>query len=307
MKYPATRLSLFSLFNSLVLVLLCLYLRFGESSFSCSKYDSNMGANFDLSDLIRLPGQPSYTVDSGDLPCTTDKVEQNFTYNFNVCGAVVDGMPSTCLKMDGLMSAAAVQIDKRATTDASDDWCFLVGEYTESTTKLALINSQDPTEGLSLTYYGDYCNHPRNQRRFNILLQCADKLTAVPTRAYETSHCIYEVIMPSVYGCPLECPISSRRLCAGNGHCAYDDDKNGAKCFCNKGYTGADCATVVTSAGPSSLNYSPVLLGLIITIFVIIALLVGGILLMVRQVSAYKEDMSNYQVLKGGDDEHTTV
>ena len=61
------------------------------------------------------------------------------------------------------------------------------------------------------------------------------------------------------------------------------------------GYKGKDCSTKSSSSG-DDLNYSPALLGLIITLFVIIALLVGGIFLMIRQLAAYKEDMTNYPV-----------
>mmetsp|Transcript_411 Transcript_411/g.471 ORF Transcript_411/g.471 Transcript_411/m.471 type:complete len:119 (+) Transcript_411:134-490(+) len=111
--------------------------------------------------------------------------------------------------------------------------------------------------------------------------------------------------MPSVYGCPLECPVSNRRLCGGNGHCAYDPDKSAARCFCNKGYSGSDCVVASTSTvtETTTMNYSPALLGLIITLFVIILLLIGSLFYMVRQISAYKEDLANYQVLKGSSEE----
>ena len=73
------------------------------------------------------------------------------------------------------------------------------------------------------------------------------------------------------------------------------------------GFTGPDCASPEVHA-EAPLNYSPALLGLIITSFIIIALLVGGILLMFKQLSAYREDLSHYQVLKGGEDgDRTTV
>ena len=130
---------------------------------------------------------------------------------------------------------------------------------------------------------------------------CADKMTAVPTHALEFSHCSYTITMPSIYGCPLECPVSNRHLCGGQGHCAYDEDKGGARCFCNNGYTGSDCAT--TASSNSDKNYSPALLGLIITLFIIIVALIGSLLFMVKQMSAYKEDLANYQVLKGAPDE----
>jgi hypothetical protein len=119
--------------------------------------------------------------------------------------------------------------------DVTDDWCYLAGKYTDSSTTLDLLDHYDPTKGLVLTYFGDVCKSTGTQRQFRIEMSCSDKLAAVPTSALEVKTCIYAVTMPSVYGCPLECPVSNRRLCAGNGHCSYDDDTNSAHCFCNQG------------------------------------------------------------------------
>ncbi len=65
------------------------------------------------------------------------------------------------------------------------------------------------------------------------------------------------------------------------------------------GYTGADCSK---TASEESLNYSPALLGLIITLFIIVCALAAGLLFMVRQLAAYKEDMAHYEVLRGEDE-----
>jgi hypothetical protein len=104
--------------------------------------------------------------------------------------------------------------------------------------------------------------------------------------------------MPSIYGCPLECPVTNRHLCSGNGHCAYDWDRVGARCYCNHGWTGADCSD---SDGSQGLNYSPAILGLSATLFFIVVLLVAGIFLMIQQVKAYRDDMTHYQMLSDGD------
>lgn len=130
--------------------------------------------------------------------------------------------------------AGAVQIDKRGTENTNDDFCFLVGAYNEASTRLELLDQNDPTKGLRMGYSGAYCNNGI-QRQFNIELQCADRLSPVPTQALELSPCKYTITMPSVYGCPLECPVSNRALCGGQGHCSYDDDKAAARCFCNNG------------------------------------------------------------------------
>ena len=39
-------------------------------AYDCTRFDSNMGAHFDLRDLQRTTGQPSYRVEDGDIPCT---------------------------------------------------------------------------------------------------------------------------------------------------------------------------------------------------------------------------------------------
>ena len=207
--------------------------------------------------------------------------------------------------IDKIPQAGALQVNERSTPSESDDWCYLAGTYSESTTSVSLLDSQDPTKGMKITYTGDACGNG-NKRKFHIDLQCDNRLNAIPTHALELSPCEYTVTIPSVFGCPLECPISNRQLCGGNGHCGYDDDKRGAKCFCNHGYKGLDCMSSDATSAPK-LNYSPALLGLIITIFIIIMLLIGAIVVMIKQLSAYKDDISHYQALKGGDEEHAHV
>ncbi len=250
----------------------------------------------------RVPGQPDYNIEDGDIPCTPN-VESNYTYVFNVCGAVTGNIEKECkyyLK-DRLRTAAALQINKRGTLDEDDDWCYVVGYYNQDQTSVRLLNDRDPTKGLQVTYKGDYCNGGK-QRQYNLQLTCSDRLQAVPTHAYEMVGCEYTVTMPSVYGCPLECPVANRALCGGQGHCAYDTDKQAARCYCNRGYFGVDC----TNTQPADAQtYSPALLGLIITLFVIIALLVLGVFMMIKQVAAYRDDVANYQVLKGGDEDGT--
>jgi len=284
----------------LIIILIIINFIYRIDSLSCGSYSTNLGANYDLTELIRTADQGAYTVIDGDIPCTK-QVESNYTYYFNICGTVVGNVPIKCRPLPGISGASALQVNERGSKSEFDDYCFIAGSYVESTTTLDVIDSQDPTKGLKLTYLGDSCSNG-SPRKFHIELQCADRLNPVPTHALELAPCEYTVTMPSVYGCPLECPVSNRKLCGGNGHCAYDYDSNKAKCFCNHGYEGSDCNTVTSTASPP-LNYSPALLGLIITLFIIIAILVGGILFMIRQLAAYKDDITNYQALKGGDED----
>jgi hypothetical protein len=139
-----------------------------------------------------------------------------------------------CRDMPGISGAAALQVNKRGTVSEKDDWCYLSG--TAASQKVTLLQPDDPTLGIRVTYLGDYCHGANPKpRTFKLDLNCADRMNPVPLHAYETGPCEYTISMPSVYGCPLECPVANRHLCAGNGHCAYDLDKGGARCFCNNG------------------------------------------------------------------------
>jgi hypothetical protein len=283
-----------------------------------------------LSVTLSLSLSLSLCLDSHYRSSPPQVVEQNFTYLFNVCGAVAGGIPSACSTVTGIGKAGALQVDTRVLSDPSDDYCFLAGVYGDSSTKVSLLDQEDPSKGISVTYFGSYCHTPMVQRKFRIELECADKLSPIPTSALEYDHCSYTVTMPSVYGCPLECPVANRALCGGNGHCSYDVDKAAARCFCNhgtplhpppplsplpaslslslslsllslsdyispyQGYRGSSCTE--KGEAEEELNYSPVLFGLIITLFVIIGLLVVAIYFMIRQMSAFKEDITNYHV-----------
>jgi hypothetical protein len=154
-----------------------------------------------------------------------------------VCGIVTSNIPYSCKRnQPGVLTASAVQIDQRGTKNDNDDICYVAGKYDESSIDLKLLSEDDPTKGMVLTYYGDNCKSSQAQRKFMINMICADKLTAIPTHALEYKPCEYSVTVPSVYGCPIECPVTNRKLCAGNGHCSYDNDNGSGKCFCNQGF-----------------------------------------------------------------------
>ena len=224
---------------------------------------------------------------------------------FNVCGTVAGGIPDAC-RSNIEPQSAALQVNYNDMSTATDDWCYAVGDFVDGVTKLQLLDHSDPTKGVFLEYLGDKCHTGNKQRRFRVEMPCADRLNPTPTSALELEHCVYTVVVPSVYGCPTECPVAERKLCGGNGHCHFDYDSNSAHCFCNKGYSGANCMT--THAADESLSYSPALMGLIVTLFIIIVLLGAGLGLMIRQVSAYRDDVANYHTLRGDDEnEHRGV
>lgn len=268
--------------------------------FECGFYNTNMGSSFDLRDLSRSPDEPSYIISNPISPCSIND-QKNKTYMFNICGVLASGIPTSCLLLNDIRKAAAVRID----SSSNPPECVIAGMYSETASKVQLIDQDDPTKGLAIIYYGDYCSDPPSvQRKFIINMVCTDKLNPLPTEAYESAHCEHTITIPSIYGCPLECPVVSRRLCAGNGHCHYDGDKGSAKCFCNDGYYGPDCGSFGDSSDVIS-GYTSALMGLIVTLLVIIGVLVGGVVVLVRQISAFKEDVENYRALQDDDNNQT--
>lgn len=267
----------------------------------CIHYDSQHGATFDLENLVRSANELSYIVEDGNIPCS-HHTEKNYTYIFNICGVVEKGLPRSCDNTRGIDIAGAIQIDNSNTADAV---CRVVGDYTQSTFNIQLYDQEDPTKGVELSYTGgEKCSHGNMNRRFIINILCDSGLTARPSHIYELSHCDYTATIPSAFGCPLECPVANREICAGNGECSFDTDKRASRCFCYHGYTGNDCNDKVSDA---PLNYSPALLGVIITLFIVVTLLTVGIVLMIKQMQAFKEDMSHYQILKGDENDAGTV
>lgn len=251
------------------------------------------GASFDVSALMRTGATtPDFEVTGGDIPCT-ETVEKNYTYVFDVC-ADVEGSNYPQICKDQGKTGPALQFDP----SGQNPECYTLGR----TGALELINENDPTQGVQLTYTGgDQCQHQGSPyRQVTLVFGCADNAYPVPTVANEVAHCMYTVAMPSIYGCPLECPVAGdeRKLCAGHGICGYDRSNSKAKCFCDTGFGGADCNTAVdesTSGGNGAI------IGLLVTVL-LIALVLGVVLFFViRMLRAYRQDAHNYMAMHNQD------
>ena len=143
-----------------------------------------------------------------------------------------NAIPPSCKNLPGISAAAALQID---TTNPLQEKCAIIGSFSSIDSIPELIKRSNPTVGISLTYLGDYCDNPVAQRKFIIQLTCSERITPIPTSVQETAHCTYTVQLPSIFGCPVECPVANRQLCGGNGHCLYDSDARASRCFCSSG------------------------------------------------------------------------
>jgi hypothetical protein len=76
--------------------------------------------------------------------------------------------------------------------------CKVAGRFDDKTT-LELLDPNDPSKGLKMTYYGEPCSHKdKPARKFMIELACdRSRLSPVPVHAYE-----YKCVL-----CPRFCDI----------------------------------------------------------------------------------------------------
>jgi hypothetical protein len=260
-----------------------------SSALQCT-WDSLTGATFDLSSLVK---STPYEITDGDIPCTP-VVEKNYTYFFDICQDVPK--PSNSMVAQCPKSGAALQVDP---TNPSN--CFVAGQL-GSQLSWSLIDSAtpDPTKGVKLTYSSGEVCHTNNQARTTTLIfDCSNNAIPNPTTAYEVSHCQYQIHLSSFYGCPLECPIAGRQLCGGNGLCAYDKHLKSARCFCDSGFGGAACTDKVSAATAGSSSTSSAVIGLLVTVFIVSLGLAVALVVLVRQIRAYRQDATNYMQITG--------
>jgi hypothetical protein len=279
---------------------------------SCKWSASGITASYDLSPLMRT-GVTPFEVTDGDIPCTP-AVEANYTYIFDICENVESAKMSArattaCAGKEGV----ALQFDPDPT---KSDNCQVVAQLGDKTDGWDVIDPANPAVGVQIQYSnGDKCHHDAEghevpggiPRSILVKIPCdSSRTAAIPESAAEPSHCQYEVTIPSMYGCPTQCPISGRKVCGGHGLCDYDTTHKKVHCFCDDGYTGAACNTKGDS---SDSGTSGTVIALLVVLLIMTLGLSAVVVLMVKMLRAYRQDASNYLAIHGqsGFDDHTDV
>lgn len=133
------------------------------------------------------------------------------------------------------------------------DQCHRLGDsFNQVPIQYGLINPSNPSQGIYIQYGGgDVCPPGMSKpRTLKVWIPCAPDAYNKPDNELveETKGgCTYEVWLPSAYGCPAECPVvtsadtGNLALCADHGICEFDAAIGNSRCFCNDGFTGADC------------------------------------------------------------------
>ncbi len=136
---------------------------------------------------------------------------------------------------------------------------------------------------------GEMCNENKKPRSATVDVMCANTKLVIES-AEEPSHCQYHLVMKSYHGCPKECPVTSMGLCSNHGHCAYDFVNEKAYCYCNDGYSGADCSSKVVSSGTSTYDGHSVQVGLMVVLIILTVLLISVVGYMYFKIKDYRKE-----------------
>jgi hypothetical protein len=260
------------------------------SAQACSWAPDGAGVTYDMT---KLQQAGPYFTEGGDLDCTWDVVEQNYTYFFQFCGNVDKSPAQSCDGHDG----AVLQLDYRA---SFDNQCKSAGK-SSSTPKYGYADPSDPASGFRVTYTGgDHCNTNNVDRQTTVVAYC-DEAGLANDGANQVREiggakaCNYEIVYHSSFACPKECPVTGdeRKACGGNGYCRYDHDALKARCFCNTGFGGPDCTTDLNSGVDGTI------VGLLVTVFIVTLMLGIALAVVYRQVRRFRDEGDSYMKLRG--------
>eukprot|EP00939_MAST-03C_sp_MAST-3C-sp1_P000350 g350.t1 len=184
------------------------------------------------------------------------------------------------------------------------DACWRLGN-SDSNIEWTLLDENDPARGVVLNYKGgNQCKNSDNEyirRELKIAFECANDITNVPDQEVieETELCVYEIVVPSIYGCPKECGVKDRELCNNKGVCGYDRSVSRSRCFCVDGWGGTDCGSEVASSSSSSSSDSATV-GVLVFVCILLVGLTAGLAYMWIQIRSLRLDPQAYATLSGG-------
>ena len=276
---------------------------------NCIKTFDSVGTSFDLSPL---KSGLFYKVNNKDV------TYENYTYAFNICEDIKDenipgagprGFGDACVETtpDGRGSAASPSSSDILSGPApafqiarTDNFCWRLGN-SASNMEWSLYEEDDPSRGVVLKYVGgNECSDSNTKRRsLSIAFPCSNDVMNVPDEEVieENSICEYEILVPSIYGCPRECGVKDRQLCNNRGVCRYDRTLGASRCFCSEGWTGNDCGSDISSSSSSS---DAATTGVLVFVSILLAVLIAGLIVMWMKIRGLRLDPQAYASLSGG-------
>ena len=228
------------------------------------------------------------------------------------CNATIGGIGVAQWSVPNALIGPAAAFQYNNIPGAGYDQCHHLGSapLTSSSERFGLYDPANPSRGLYIQYLnGDRCPGVNKARSLKVWLLCDPDATNIPDSELVVEapgSCVYEIFVRTAYGCPAECPVvtdtsgsrSSGRLCNNHGLCEFDPAISNSRCFCNDGWTGADCTgSVATQPGLSSVGIGLICLG------IFLAGTLGFLVYLWNRIRSLRLDPDAYSSLRGGPEE----
>jgi len=174
----------------------------------------------------------------------------------------------------------------------------MADDYDKTEVEWALLEPEDPSRGVIMKLKGGNLCPGTKRRMMEIAFPCADDIMNIPDQEVieELSTCQYQIVVPSIYGCPTECGVKDRQLCNNKGICRYDRHTKASRCFCSDGWEGDACGNDSVSAKKQSSTS----LAVLIFVCVFLACVIGGISVVWIKIRGLRLDPEAYATLSGG-------
>lgn len=195
-------------------------------------YTHNGNTHFDLTALVVTSAKSTaYSYEE------TVVDGAGYDYTFNFCTSI----PRTSRPDPCYFGETGGVIQSNDETNS----CWVLGNFQANRADaIELIDSANSATGVTLNYFdGDYCSDG-NKRSAAIDVYCRNTAVVKVVNVSEPTTCFYRLEVHSYYGCPTECPITSRGLCDSKGKCLFDSASQAAACVCDEGYSGEDCSSI---------------------------------------------------------------
>jgi len=278
------------------LVAVLLHVQDARGDQTCGANIDGKGTTFDLSPLTQ---SLYYRLDATGL------TEENYSFAFNICANVTgfppSGPPGTLGK--GCVETATKGETMKGPAPAyqiahADDFCYRLGD-SSSNVEYSLFEPEDPSRGVVMRYNGGNLCSNNVRRSLEIAFPCSQEIN-IPDKesVEEVSQCVYKLIVPSIYGCPTQCGVKDRQLCNAKGVCRYDETKSASRCFCDDGFTGDDCGSLVQEVAGKETDGAA--LGILIAVSILIAIVIAGLAVMWLKIRGLRLDPQAYATLSDG-------
>lgn len=203
---------------------------------------------------------------NGEFPLVDSRDNNDSPYDYYVgfCSNILpDGCNTTCGSDGNCRSGPGPAFQVCNNAALCGNACYRLGDTAAN--GVFAPSFLNPAHGLNLQYTGgDNCTVTTNQgtisRARSVWLDMACYDNGGLVRAADVAEdvdCGYRIMVQTSWACPQQCPLGGfgGRLCSARGICDWDAVARTPRCFCDQGYSGADCSIRGDKGAPPVPTY----------------------------------------------------